>query len=417
MAETFRYRAIVGGRRISGLETAATGTAALEALSARGLDVFELTPAKVGLFSLAKLKAMFSGKNVAIKVAFFRAYAALESQGVAFDEAFVALLSIVPKGPFRNAVEGVRTLVRNGRRLSTALAEYPDQFSGVESALLGAGEESRGRAEILGQIAELLERQASLRKKMGGALTYPIIVVVVSILFSVFAVVYIVPMFGKFYGEFGVKVPENMQRMMEVSAFFSNPLSWPLLLAAFAVLIVLAIRWGTSEKGSYLIARVLVTDKKLFGTSVQPFAELVRNMITARLFRTCAALQSSGVETGKMLETLAPVAQNAVIRKRLIDARALIERGEASTLSEAFTQCHLFDEYARNFVAIGERVARVPEMMLRVAEYYDEDVTTKLMALPEKLQLVMMLGMGFVVAYLAGTIYTMMVTLTTSVGH
>ena len=203
MSLTFSYRARnASGEVVAGTMRSLDRAAALAALRERRLIPSELR-STTGAFSLSSL---FRRAPARERLAFFRAYAALEEAGIDFSTAFRLLGDQARTRRFRDALHAVRSDVeRGGEKLWKAMSHRPDEFTDLEVAMVAAGEEAGNRAEIFDRIARFLERDARFRKQLSAALFYPAIVVCAAIAVTFYLLFVVVPQFANLFASFQVQ--------------------------------------------------------------------------------------------------------------------------------------------------------------------------------------------------------------------
>ena len=414
---TYRYAAFQHGRRVNGRQRAQNTAEALDILARRGLDVFNIDEQKRERFSFLKLLRAITGNELQSRLLFFRGYAALEAKGVPFEESFALLVQQIPPGRFSNAVQAVLQSLNEGERdsLSSAMSDHPDEFTHIECALVSAGERSRGRAEILERLAGFLERDVKLRKRLFGALTYPAIVVLFAVSLLLYIVFVLLPVFANLYTSFNVPAPPMMTAALTLGVMLRSPFWLGLFALMLAGVGYLISRWLNTPEGALRADKILLADGKIGPLRLWPFGVILRKTITSRTFRALSALLKSGVEIEQAIEIIAPVASNPTFVKGMQTARRDLSSGICSSLFEAFTKHKVFDSYALGFMGIGERVGQVPEMMMRLADHYDDDVSSLLQTLPEKIQVLVIIMLGFIITYLAYIVYVPIATLSTSI--
>jgi type IV pilus assembly protein PilC len=281
--------------------------------------------------------------------------------------------------------------------------------------MIAAGEQSRGRAEILERLASFLERDALLRKRLKASLTYPFAAIIVSIAMALFIVTWIVPTFARFYTDYHVEMPTIMLAAVAVAGAVKNPLTWLVGAGIFAGAGFLLNRYIATDAGALRLDRISQADVLFFGINFWPFGEIRRKTIASRVARGLAALLKSGVDMDKTLETIIPVAESPIVGGALQRVRETLRTGEANTLSEALDQHKALDSYLVGFLEIGEETGQGPEMLSRVSDYYDDDVEMNLQTLPEKILIVVIFFLGLVVFFLAYMVYVPLSSLTTGI--
>jgi type IV pilus assembly protein PilC len=403
MSVTFSYAARTpSGERVSGRMRASDRAAALAALRERSLVASELAPS-LGANPFATRHRAKIGE----RLAFFRAYAALDEAGVDFSTSLDLLTAQASSPRFREALRSLRAAVeRGGEKLHAAMARRPDEFSDLEIAMVAAGEESGSRSEAFDRLAGFLERDHKLRKRLKSALFYPVLVVAVALIVSGYLLVVVVPQFAELFRQFGTAPSPAMLALLEAAHLATDPLA---LAAAAAMLALAALALARSLAG-----RGALTFDRL-RLSVPVLGEALRKSVVARTARVMATLLASGISQVRALDVAAPVAGSPLYAGAIAAARDAIAAGRCATLEEALAASGLFEPLALGFVRVGSQAGNVPQMLLKIAEYYEDDVEALLAAIPTVVQTIVTLGLGFVIGTILYVVYVPLSTLAGSI--
>jgi type IV pilus assembly protein PilC len=405
MSLTFTYRARdASGQIVAGTMRSIDRATALAALRERRLVPSELR-SNIGAFSLERF---FRRAPARERLAFFRAYAALEEAGIDFSTAFGLLSDQARTRRFRDALQSVRSDVeRGGERLWRAMSHRPDEFTDLEVAMVAAGEEAGNRAEIFDRIARFLERDQKFRKQLSAALFYPAIVVCAAILVTAYLLFVVVPQFANLFAAFDV----HESALLDALLFFRSIASSPRALAFGGIVaiacVAAAIAFAQTPGGAMTIDR-----SRLALPLIGP---MLRKAATARLARVLATLLESGVNQLRALEVASPVAESPVFAQALELARQRVSAGACATLDEALALTGVFEPMAVGFVRVGSQAGDVPGMLLKISEYYEDDVEALATVIPTLAQTFVTLGLGVVVAFIVYVVYVPLTTLATSV--
>jgi len=405
MSITFAYRARTpSGEAVSGTMRALDRSAALATLRERMLIPSRLETATT-TFSLARL---FTRAKPNERLAFFRAYAALEQAGVDFSTSFELLSEQARTPRMRDALASIRSDVeRGGEKLWTAMSHRPDEFSDLEVAMVAAGEEAGNREDVFDRLATFLERDERLRKKLNAALFYPAIVLVAALAISLYLFIVVVPQFATLFANFGVELSPVMLALLGFTSVVSNPfLVVPLVVAAVGGAVGLARTLQTVE-GALAFDAVRMR--------LPILGDAVRKTILARLCRVLATLLQSGVNQVRALEVAIPVAESPIYAAAIEAARDRIAGGVSASLEEALAATKQFPPLVLGFIRVGGSAGTIPDMLVKIAEYYEEDVESLLSALPTVIQTAVTLGLGGVVAVIVYVVYVPLSTLSTSI--
>jgi type IV pilus assembly protein PilC len=402
---TFSYRARTpNGECVRGTMRALDRSAALGALRERLLIPSHLEPSSTAFDFFRAIRT----SRPAERLAFFRAYAALESAGVDFSTAFRLLIEQTRTTRMRDALASIRFDVeRGGEKLWAAMSHRPDEFTDLEVALVAAGEEAGNREEIFDRLATLLERDEALRKAVSAALVYPAFVVLAAGAVCVYLFAVIVPQFARLFASFGVELSPVMAVLLELETIFMHPLT---LLAAGAV--ALFAFWS--------LARALRDAKSALALDrlrmrVPIVGATIRKTTVARLCRVLATLLQAGVPHVRALEVAVPVCDSPLFARAVEMAAERLATGLSASLEEALECSGAFPPLVLGFVRVGASAGTMPQMLAKVAEYYESDVATILEALPAAIQTAITLLLGAVVAGIVYVVYVPLATLSTSI--
>jgi len=356
-------------------------------------------------FSFARL---FRRARPTERLAFFRAYATLESAGVDFSTSFGLLLEQARTPRFRDALASIRADVeRGGEKLWSAMAHRPDEFSDLEVAMVAAGEEAGNREEIFDRLASFLERDDKLRKQLQGALLYPALVLVSAIAVSLYIVAYVLPQFAKLFTSFGVEISPPMAILLGLSTWLANPFVVIAIAGAIVGTLVAAIRALNTPEGA------LAFDEARMRIPI--FGDVFAKATIARLCRVTATLLESGVNQVRALEVAVPVAESPVYARAIESARERIAAGSSASLEEALRASGRFPPLVLGFIRVGSSAGNIPAMLAKIAEYYEEDVAAKLAALPTLIQTAVTIGLGALVSAIVYIVYVPLSTLSSSI--
>ena len=333
-----------------------------------------------------KLFRRVSQLDVAIAT---RQLSVLLRPGVPLVEALSALIEQLDHPELKNAFTDTRNQVNEGSTLADALKAHPKIFPSLYINMVSAGEASGTLEEVLGRLAEFLDDQTRLQSKVRGALAYPIVmaVVVVLILFLMMSVV--VPKVTAIFENFNQTLPWYTRLLIFVSDIFSN--YWWLL----AALLVGGIYW---------FRRWLATDEgrrkwDLFILEVPLFGPLLIMVAVARFSRTLATLLASGVPVLTAMDITRNVLGNTELMRVVEDARESVREGEG--IAKPLRQGERFPPIVTHMIAVGERTGQLEEMLIHVADAYDQQIEVRVGALTSILEPLLIVVMGAVVGGIA----------------
>jgi len=318
-----------------------------------------------------------------------RQLSVLLRSGVPLVEALSALIEQLDHPDLKAAFTDTRNQVNEGSTLADALKAHPKIFPSLYVNMVAAGEASGTLEEVLSRLAEFLDDQTRLQSKVRGALAYPIVmaVVVVLILFLMMSVV--VPKVTAIFENFNQTLPWYTRLLIFVSDIFSN--YWWLLGALLLGGIYWFRRWRATEQGR----------KKwdLFILEVPLFGPLLIMVAVARFSRTLATLLASGVPVLTAMDITRNVLGNTELMRVVEDARESVREGEG--IAKPLRQGERFPPIVTHMIAVGERTGQLEEMLIHVADAYDQQIEVRVGAMTSILEPLLIVVMGAVVGGIA----------------
>lgn len=326
-------------------------------------------------------------------VIFTRQFSAMVSAGLQLHQALHFYAQSHDESGMAEVVDDVASRVSQGSSLSAAMRNHPTVFPEVYTGLVSAGEATGLLVSILSKLAELCERNQKLRQRVLAAITYPMVVLVVSILCIGVFIWVVLPMFTPMFTQLGVELPWPTKVLVFISKVGRNP-----YLMAIAFLLPPALWLSTPLLRRFFgtPSRKRFLDRQLLRLPIiGPMAEKV---ITARVLFSLASMLDAGIPFTSCLEKCEHVAGNAEVAHRLKLARGLLVEGDSA--ADCLAAHGVFPSGAIQMIAVGEESAQLSEMIRRVASVYDDDVQLALMDLASMLEPVILLVMGLVVGFI-----------------
>lgn len=315
------------------------------------------------------------------------------TSGLPLDKSLVLLEQMTdPEGA--RLIADLRNDLRRGVPLADAF-EARAIFSPFFISMIRAGDLSGTLEQTLARLADYLEKARLLRQTIAAALTYPVILLVVSLLSLMLLLAYVVPGFADLFSDMGGELPGPTRLVMHAGDFMST--WWWLLLGMGVVMVAGARRlWAQPAVRSRV-------DRRLLGWPL--VGELICNLETARFSRTLGVLLQGGVSLVPALKIARETVANTTLRQDLEAADGALREGRS--LSGHLITCGRFPLLATNMIQVGEETGRLEDMLLKVSDIYEgevSDLTRRLLALLEPL-LILTLGVmiaGIIVAILLG---------------
>lgn len=316
---------------------------------------------------------------------FSRQMAAMLSAGMPIVGALEAQEDQADNPNFKVVIKLIRQAIENGSSLSDALRQFPAIFDDLYCNMVRAGEMGGQIAETIARLAGFLESSSRLRRKVKSAMMYPIIVLSIALLLAVGMIVFIVPVFGEMFKDFGRDLPGPTQFLLDVSDFLKKYGIFVLVVVVGGI--ISFKKWKATPSGA------LAFDG--FVLRVPVFGELIRKVASARFARTLAEMIRSGVPIMSALEICSGATGNKVAGTVVMAMRRSVEIGEP--LSNALANQTVFPLMLGRMLQSGEKTGRIDDMMVNIADFYDDEVETMLSGLTSLLEPLLMVFLGVVI--------------------
>lgn len=390
----YTYRALKDGKEINGILEGGSKESVVTALQHQGLHplIVKELGGKGGLGSMS-----FGKKKVKLAdlVVFTRQLSTMISAGVPLARSLATLGADCPSPVLKEAIAGIVKDVEGGAPLGDAFGKYPDIFSEVYVNMVKAGEEGGILDEILKRLALQVELDASIRKKVKSAMAYPMVLMVVTVV-SFFGIMLVVlPKIGKILTDLGgpnAKLPVYTQVLLDLSNFMvSNFIFIALILGG---IIFAVLRYIKTPKGKYNFHKLLL--------HIPVVKNIVMKMAVARFARTFASLMSAGVSVLDALEVTGGAIGNKVFEKELKDAAMQVRNGKQ--LSEPISKSKNWPPIVSQMLAVGEETGQIDTVLIKVADFYEEETATLIDGLASVIEPVMIVVLGGAVGLIAASV-------------
>jgi type IV pilus assembly protein PilC len=317
--------------------------------------------------------------------AFSRQFASMLSAGMPIVTCLETLQEQTDHPSFKLIIRQVSRSIENGSSLSEALRPFPSVFDNLYCNMVKGGESGGQLAETIARLATFLEASAKLRRKVKSAMMYPTIVLCLAMGIATAMIIFIVPVFGDMFADFGAKLPGPTQFLLNVSNQMRH---FGIYIIAFIAFLITAFKkWKASPSGAYTF------DSALLKAPV--FGELNQKVASARFARTFGQLIRSGVPILDALNIVGGATGNRVAERIILDAREFVEKGEP--LSAGLKNQKVFPIMLVRMLQAGEKTGKVDEMMDSIAEFYDDEVQTMLAGLTSLLEPMLMVFLGVII--------------------
>lgn len=361
----------------------------------RGIHIQDLKEDKGFNIDLGDLKMTMAKVTVKDKAIFSRQFAALVSSGVALVRGLGILSEQCPNPKLKAALQGINSDVQQGTSLSDSMRKYPKCFDNLYVSMVQAGEVGGVLDEVLNRLAKLLEDLSRLQNQIKSAMAYPVTVGFLAVAIFIGMTVFLLPIFANIFEDLGAELPIFTQMLMAVSKFLRTP-----ILDAIGIAIVVAANFAYRQYYKTPVGRITM-DR--FFLKMPLFGDLVQKSATARFCRTFGSLSRSGVPILTALEIVRDTSGNQVIANAIDDARAEIQTG--GMISIALQKHRVFPVMAIQMISIGEETGELDQMLMKVADFYEDEVEQAVKALTSIMEPIMIVVLGGMVGSILVAMY------------
>lgn len=345
-------------------------------------------------FDLKKFQNSFVKVPIKEKAVFSRQLATLVNAGVAIVRGLGVLSDQCTNPKLKQALVDISNDVQSGVNLSDAMRKHPDCFDGLYVSMIQAGEVGGVLDEVLGRLAKLLEDVARLQNQIKSALAYPVVVGFLATAIFVGMTVFLIPIFAGIFKDLGTELPALTQFLMTCSEILRS--FWSLAIVGGFVGVSIAYKqYYKTAVGRQTIDR-LSLKMPLFG-------DLIQKSSVARFSRTFGALTRSGVPILTSLEIVRDTSGNQVVANAIDAARAEIQQG--GMISIALQKEKVFPAMAIQMISIGEETGELDAMLMKVADFYEDEVEQAVKALTSILEPIMIVVLGGMVGTILLAMY------------
>lgn len=370
---------------------------AISTLSQRGLKIVSVSDASSKKPGEINIPNPFASKDIKSEelVMFTRQLSAMVSAGVPLLRSLSSLENHAESAAAKRIIGEIFKDVQGGMALGDSLEKHPGSFNAVYVNMVRAGEAAGILDDILKRLALQQEKSASMKKKIKSAMTYPVVLVVITILVFFGLMIFVIPTIGEMIKGFGnedAELPLLTQVMMDISSFIIN----------FWYIVIVGV--GAAVYGITHFLKTPGGKRKFhqFVLKVPNVNKIIQKVAVARFARTFSALIGAGVAVLEALEVTARAVGNSVYEDALVDATEQVKNG--GTLSKAIEKSSLFPPIVAQMLLVGEETGQTDVVLVKVADFYEEEVDLAIEGISSVIEPVMIVFMGGMVGVIAASV-------------
>lgn len=394
----FSYVAIdVNDKVIKGRTELPDRSAVIAALTKQGLR-----PASIRRLKDQK-KSSIDWNNIGVSakvksdnlVIFTRQLSAMVGAGVPLMRALSSLEQHTEDRALKTILTQIVKDVEGGTPLGDALAKHPETFNDIYTNMVRAGESAGILDEILKRLAFQQERSTAIRKKIKSAMTYPLVLVAITVMAFFGLMLFVVPQIGKIVKDLGgpdAELPMITKIMLNVSDVITG--YWFVIIPAIIGVTILINRYIKTPRGKKQWHTLLL--------KIPVIKDLVTKLSVARFSRTFSSLMGAGVAVLQALDVTSRAVGNVLFEEALQDAAREVKNGRQ--LSAVIERNELFPSIVSQMLAVGEETGQTDTVLIKVAEFYEEEVDLSIESVSSIIEPVMIIFMGGMVGVIAASV-------------
>ena len=394
----FSYTAINSkGETVSSTVEQLSRTAVIEALTKQGLRPISIDEAKVKSEGFS-IKNLMGGNKIKSDqlVMFTRQLSAMVGAGVPILRALTALSEHITESPLlKKMLINIIHDIEAGATLGDAFAKYPNTFNDVYVNMVRAGEAAGILDDILKRLAVQQEKSMTMRKKIKSSMSYPVVLIFITVIAFFGLMFFVVPQIGKILTDLGgaeAKLPAITLFMLATSAFILK--YWYLIFLATGGIVFGFIRYIKTPKGKFHFHSLIL--------KIPVIKIIIMKIAVAHFARTYSALIEAGVAVLEALSVTSRAVGNVVYEKALVEAEIEVKNGKS--LSSVMESNTLFPPIVAQMLLVGEETGQTEKVLVKVADFYEEEVDTAISSISSIIEPIMIVIMGGMVGLIAASV-------------
>ena len=326
-------------------------------------------------------------------ILFARQFSTMIDAGLPIIQCLDILYSQQENPTFKKMLRSIKDDVESGSTLAEALKKFPKEFDDLFVNMIAAGEAGGILDTILRRLSTYMEKAAKLKSKVKGAMTYPIVTLIIACGVLAVILVFVIPVFEDMFSDMGGQLPAFTQMVVKASNFTKKNIIY--IIVGLILFIFAFKKFHTTEKGRAII------DKNILRLPV--FGDLIRKVAVSKFTRTMGTMLSSGVAILEALEIVAKTAGNKTIEQAVYSVRSDIAEGR--TMADPLIESGVFPSMVCQMIAVGESTGALDAMLEKIAVFYDEEVDQAVENLTALIEPFMLVFLGITIGGLVIAMY------------
>ena len=356
----------------------------------------KITPSKIkkkskDLFeNVSWLQPIVKEKDI---ILFARQFSTMIDAGLPIIQCLEILYTQQGNKTFKRMIKEIKEKVEGGATMAEALKRFPKHFDDLFVNMIAAGEAGGILDAILRRLAAYMEKAAKLKAQVKGAMTYPIVTLIIAVAVLGIILVFVIPVFEEMFADFGGELPMPTQIVVTASEIVKSKIVY--IIIGLIILGFTARKFYATEKGQDVADNLLL--------KIPVFGELLRKVAVAKFTRTMGTMLASGVAILEALDIVAKTAGNRTIEKAIYDVRSGIAEGR--TMADPLQESGVFPAMVCQMISVGESTGALDAMLEKIADFYDEEVDQAVDNLTSLIEPFMLVFLGVTIGGLVVAMY------------
>ena len=367
-----------------------------EAVVRSNLMRLRITPSKIkkkpkDLFeNVSWLQPKVKEKDI---ILFARQFSTMIDAGLPIIQCLEILFTQQGNKTFKRMIKEIKEQVEGGATLAEALKRFPKHFDSLFVNMIAAGEAGGILDAILRRLAAYMEKAAKLKSQVKGAMTYPIVTLIIAIVVLGIILVFVIPVFEEMFADFGGELPLPTQIVVTASDIVKSKIVY--IIIGMIILGFTLRRFYATEKGQDMADDLVL--------KIPVFGELLRKVAVAKFTRTMGTMLASGVAILEALDIVAKTAGNRTVERAIYDVRSGIAEGR--TMADPLAESGVFPAMVCQMISVGESTGALDAMLEKIADFYDEEVDQAVDNLTSLIEPFMLVFLGVTIGGLVVAMY------------
>ncbi|OGQ90822.1 MAG: pilus assembly protein PilC [Desulfobacula sp. RIFOXYA12_FULL_46_16] len=326
-------------------------------------------------------------------IIFARQFSTMIDAGLPLLQCLDILQSQQDNPTFKKNLKKIKESVESGETFADALKKFPKIFNELFINMVAAGEAGGILDVILNRLSAYMEKMAKLKRQVKGAMTYPIITMIVAVIVVAIILVFVIPVFSEMFADFGSSLPTPTLVVVAMSNFTIHNIGY--IIGGIIAIAFLLRRLYANPKGRIFMDELFLR--------LPVIGLLIRKVAVAKFTRTASTMLSSGVSILEVLDIVAKTSGNKIVEFAIQDVKSGISEGRS--MADPLLESGVFPSMVCSMIAVGESTGALDTMMSKIADFYDDEVDQAVKNLTDMIEPFMLVFLGVVVGGLVISMY------------